>query len=81
VSARLEQVQKQPFYARCGACRHSWIAAYLPMPLHLAARVLRRATCPACGESKRLFLQEPEAPAADTVIGPSAPAVSGLTTR
>jgi hypothetical protein len=73
---------KQPVYGACGRCRHSWIVAYLPMPLDRFAQVLRRATCPACGESRRLAVNEPGAsPAADTVVGPSAAPVPGLTTR
>ncbi len=41
---------------RCGACEHRWALAFLPMPLDKAAAVVKRATCPACAETKSIFL-------------------------
>ncbi len=46
---------RKPFWARCAACGHCWPLAYLPMAAVTAAQVMRRAACPACGESKNIF--------------------------
>lgn len=37
---------KRPFWAKCGACGHCWVAAYLPMEMAKAASLLGRARCP-----------------------------------
>lgn len=43
---------KQPFWVRCGACQHTWAAAYLPMEAQVFAKVAR-ASCPMCGGGAR----------------------------
>lgn len=45
---------------RCGACHHTWVGLYLPMLLVKAATVMKRLSCPRCGETKRIFLYEPQ---------------------
>lgn len=47
---------RTPMFAACGAdnCDHLWVAAWLPMEMSLAARVLQSLRCPLCGhESPR----------------------------
>ena len=50
---------RQPVYLQCRVCDHTWIAAWLPMSAGTFARLLKRATCPQCGETKRIYLHEP----------------------
>lgn len=50
--------QKQPTWAECRACTHRWIAVYVPISLELFALCCKRAICPMCGETKRLFVYE-----------------------
>ena len=45
---------RQPVYLQCRACDHTWIAAWLPMSVEKFARLLKRATCPQCGETKQI---------------------------
>ena len=40
---------REPFIVHCDRCAHEWAAAYLPMELAKVVRILKRATCPACG--------------------------------
>lgn len=40
---------------KCGACGHVFLVAQLPMPLEKAAGLMKRAACPMCGETKRIF--------------------------
>lgn len=42
------------FWAKCGddSCGHAWPATYLPMDMALAAAIMKRATCPMCGNRK-----------------------------
>jgi hypothetical protein len=56
--------ERKPCNARCGACEHVWALAFLPMPLEKAANVIRRATCPACGEAKKIYMAASEQPTA-----------------
>ena len=44
-----------PFWARC-ECGHTWVAAYAPMDLAKFAKVVGRATCPKCAETKKIYL-------------------------
>jgi hypothetical protein len=37
------------FCGFCPICKHVWIVAHLPMPMSKFANVLKRATCPKCG--------------------------------
>ena len=46
---------RQPLNVRCAACEHVWTVAYLPMELATAAMALKRATCPKCGETQRIY--------------------------
>jgi hypothetical protein len=41
--------ERNPFWVRCEPCGHHWIAAYLPMPMDKAAKVLGGLHCPNCG--------------------------------
>ena len=38
--------------ARCRACDHVWIVAYLPMQIEKAARLMQLAACPKCADKK-----------------------------
>lgn len=42
--------------AKCGACDCVFLVAYLPMDLEKAAQLMKRAACPSCGETKRIFV-------------------------
>ena len=44
---------KRPFWAKCWGCGHCWPAAYLPMPMGLAGKVLGKLHCPMCGEGPK----------------------------
>jgi hypothetical protein len=46
--------EKRGFWAKCRACAHCWIAAYLPMDIMAASKMLAKAACPMCGDSKPL---------------------------
>lgn len=39
---------KKPLWVHCGKCSHGWVAAYLPLPVTVFAK-LGRAPCPMCG--------------------------------
>lgn len=45
---------RKPMFAKCGACEHIWAIVYMPMEATLAARCMKRATCPSCGEIKNI---------------------------
>lgn len=46
----------QPFRVKCADCAHLWVAMYLPQPISVAAKILKKATCPKCGASSaRIF--------------------------
>lgn len=54
--------RKHPSWWRCDTCGHTWIVMYLPMLLDLAAKVMKHAHCPMCGQdAKRLFAIDPPA--------------------
>lgn len=42
----------RPFWAKCSACQHIWAAAYYPIDLGTMAKILKRAACPKCGNTK-----------------------------
>ncbi|WP_313760201.1 hypothetical protein [Rhizobium sp.] len=46
---------KKALNARCGGCGNIFLIAVLPMPLEKAAQLMKRAGCPSCGETKRIF--------------------------
>lgn len=54
ISESMSDLGDKPFWAKCWSCEHIWPAAYLPMEMAKAAKVLRAATCPKCGERKRV---------------------------
>ncbi len=45
---------RSPCHVTCSdkACNHVWVAAYYPMEAELFCRILARATCPMCGNTK-----------------------------
>lgn len=45
---------RKPFWAMCPTCSHCWPAAYLPMEIMAAAKLMQKATCPNCGETKHI---------------------------
>lgn len=45
--------QRKPFWAKC-SCGHIWPVCYLPMEMMLAAKVMKRASCPVCGATKEI---------------------------
>lgn len=49
-----EGVVSNVVMARCGSntCDHTWIVAYLPMPLEKAAFLMKRAACPKCAHER-----------------------------
>ncbi|MBX4889819.1 hypothetical protein [Rhizobium bangladeshense] len=49
-------------YGKCPSCSQVFLVAKLPMPLDKAAKLMKRAACPACGETKGIKL-----PTADDV--------------
>lgn len=57
-----------PCWAICGACQHAFVFAYAPMLLDKFIVCLKRATCPRCGETKRLFACDHE-PTAEELAG------------
>ena len=53
---------KEPFYVHCGKCSHEWVAAFLPLPVDVFAK-LGKAPCPMCGAKNVLIGQLPKATA------------------
>ena len=52
---------KNAVHGRCEGCGHEWVIVYLPMELGKAARVMKRACCPACGaSSKSIVVADPK---------------------
>lgn len=45
--------ERKPFWAKCTGCSHCWPAAYLPMALDAAARLMKAAKCPMCGKGPK----------------------------
>ena len=50
--------ERRGFWAKCRACAHCWIAAYLPMEMAACARLMGRAACPMCGDRKALIAKQ-----------------------
>ena len=48
--------EKRPFWAKCDECQHCWAAAYLPMEMGLAGKLLKRLHCPMCGAGPKRIL-------------------------
>lgn len=46
-------IDRQPCYARCLKCEHTWVFAYLPMPEGPFDRVMKHSTCPMCASTTR----------------------------
>jgi hypothetical protein len=44
--------ERKPFWGKCSKCLHCWAIAYLPMELGKAAKLMKAASCPKCGEHK-----------------------------
>ncbi len=47
-------LERKPFWAKCPACAHCWIAAYTGIEVELFAKLVKRAACPMCGETKKI---------------------------
>ncbi len=61
---------RKPFHVRCCDCRHLWIAAYFPMEMTKALRLLKGVCCPMCGAGpKRIVLATDVAYAGDDAGG------------
>lgn len=45
---------RKPFWAKCPSCAHCWAAAYLPMEISQCAKLLQKASCQNCGETKHI---------------------------
>ncbi|WP_442206325.1 hypothetical protein [Rhizobium sp. YAF28] len=43
-------------YGKCPACSQVFLVAKLPMPLGKAAKLMKRAACSSCGETKGIKL-------------------------
>lgn len=44
---------RKPFCAKCSKCSHCWPAAYLPMQIDAAAKLMKAARCPNCGNGPK----------------------------
>ena len=44
---------RKPFWAKCTGCQHCWPAAYLPMEIFAAAKLMKAARCPMCGKGPK----------------------------
>lgn len=51
--------ERQPVFLECRPCGHTWIAAWLPMPVSDFARLMKRAACPKCAQRKQIYMYEP----------------------
>jgi len=60
---------RKPFWAKCGDCGHCWQAAYLPMPLADAARLLGRAACPACASTRAMVARQADGVLIEPEVG------------
>lgn len=43
------------FWVRCPACKHAWVAAYMPMPIEAFVAIGERIICPKCGDTKGIL--------------------------
>lgn len=44
------------FWVHCGECKHSWVAAHLPMEMSKVGRLLSNLMCPKCAaESAEIY--------------------------
>lgn len=43
-------------YGKCHSCSEVFLVARLPMQLDKAAKLMKRAACPTCGETKGIKL-------------------------
>lgn len=46
-------------YGRCSSCGHVFLVAKLPMEVSKAARLMSRAACAHCGETKGITVSPP----------------------
>ena len=53
---------RQPFNVKCGACKHVWTAAWLPMEASLFGKVAKAIHCPACGNGPKGIHVAPDEP-------------------
>jgi hypothetical protein len=47
---------KQANWVQCELCGHRWIGFYLPMPINVAAKVIKKITCPMCGAGSKSII-------------------------
>jgi hypothetical protein len=53
----IEQPDKG-LWAKCRDCAHCWIVAYYPADMRLLGKVMKRACCPKCGDTKPLVAKQ-----------------------
>lgn len=46
------QSRSERIEGQCAECGHVWVICYLPMALEDVARLMKRAACPACAETR-----------------------------
>lgn len=64
---------RQPQWLECGACQHTWIGVYLPLPADVAARLYRAARCPMCAGKPKYVYEAGHTPEGQRAPGPPAP--------
>jgi ribosomal protein S27E len=50
--------RSKEIWAECGDCEHKWAAVYLPMKAEKLAEIIKRMTCPKCGNTGKIFICE-----------------------
>lgn len=50
----MAEEERKPFWAKCPTCSHCWPIVYMPIAVELMAKATKRATCPMCGETKKI---------------------------
>ncbi len=48
-------------FVTCKPCKHTWIAAYLPMPMNKMASLMKSLRCPRCADKKLFVATKDEA--------------------
>jgi ribosomal protein S27AE len=56
MTARIEDEFVSRLEVRCAMCGWEWIAAYLPMPIRDACKIMKRGRCPKCAVGAKHIL-------------------------